>query len=160
MRVHNGLSTYGTGYCPRRLTERVLEVEGPISAGVASCLLVNAEPVFRRLRDDLFKAKILKVGMTQGSGFEMQKRSVKVLLDQRGTSRRNKGNREPSKAAGNRRWQAAGNSGKSCDGKRQETLDGWRSKRNTSENSTQRKQFCKLTTEHINLNIYIVGAGA
>ena len=98
------LDTSALSGSPRRLTDGVLEVEGPISAGVASCLLVNAEPVFRRLRDDLCKAKILKVGMTQGSGFEMLKRSVKVLLDQRGTSRRNKGNRETSRAAGNWRW--------------------------------------------------------
>ena len=33
----------------------MLEVEGPTSAdaGVTSCLLFDAEPVFRRLRDDL-----------------------------------------------------------------------------------------------------------
>ena len=65
---------------PRRLTE-VLEVEGPTSAdaGVASCLLVNAEPVFRRLRDDLLDRKIFVVGMTQGCGFKVQKRSVKSV---------------------------------------------------------------------------------
>ena len=40
---------------PRRLTEGVLEVEGPTSAdaGFTSCLLFNAEPVFTHLRDDL-----------------------------------------------------------------------------------------------------------
>ena len=45
---------------PRRLTEGVLEVEGPTSvdAGVASCLLFDAEPVFRRLRDDFCDGKI------------------------------------------------------------------------------------------------------
>ena len=39
----------------------MLEVEGPTSAdaGVASCPLVNAEPVFRHLRDELFDGKIL-----------------------------------------------------------------------------------------------------
>ena len=44
----------------------MLEVEGPTSAdaGVTSCLLVNAEPVFRRLRDDLFD-EILLVGMIE-----------------------------------------------------------------------------------------------
>ena len=56
-RVHNGLSddTSALTGSPRRLIEGVLEVEGPTSvdAGVASCLLVNAEPGFRRLRDDL-----------------------------------------------------------------------------------------------------------
>ena len=59
---------------PRRLIEGVLEVEGPTSvdAGVASCLLVNAEPVFRRLRDDLFDGKIL-VGMIRLGGNKLQK---------------------------------------------------------------------------------------
>ena len=33
--------------------------------------------MFRRLRNDLFDVKILDVGMTQGGGFKMQKRSVK-----------------------------------------------------------------------------------
>ena len=49
------LDTSAPSTSPRRLTEGVLEVEGPTSAdeGVASCLLLNAEPVFRRLRDDL-----------------------------------------------------------------------------------------------------------
>ena len=63
------------------VTEGVLEVEGPTSAdaGVASCLLVNAEPVFRRLRDDLLDRKIFVVGMTQGCGFKVQKRSVKSV---------------------------------------------------------------------------------
>ena len=48
------LDTSALSASPRRLTEGVLEVEGSTSAdaGVASCLLVNAEPVFRRLRDD------------------------------------------------------------------------------------------------------------
>ena len=56
---------------PRRLTEGVLEGEGPTSAdaGVVSYLLVNAEPVFRRLRDDLLDGKIFVIGMTQGGGF-------------------------------------------------------------------------------------------
>ena len=58
----------------RRVIEGVLEVEGPTSAdaGVASCLLFNAEPVFRRLRDDLFDGKIL-VGMIRLGGIELQK---------------------------------------------------------------------------------------
>ena len=90
------LDTSALSASPRRLTEGVLEVEGPTSAdpGVASCLLANAEPVFRRLRDDLLDGKILEVGIIRGGGFELQKRSVKVLFDQWGTSRRNKGNRE------------------------------------------------------------------
>ena len=48
------LSTSALSVSPRRLTEGVLEAEGPTSvdAGVASCLLLDTEPVFRRLRDD------------------------------------------------------------------------------------------------------------
>ena len=59
---------------PRRLTEGVLEDEVPTSAdaGVTSCLLVNAEPVFSRLRDDLL-ADIILVGMTQFGGLQMQR---------------------------------------------------------------------------------------
>ena len=70
------LDTSALSGSPRRLTEGVLEVEGPTSAdaGVASCLLFNAEPVFRRLRDDLLEDKILAVGMIQLDGFELQKR--------------------------------------------------------------------------------------
>ena len=69
------LSTSAFSASPRRLTEGVLEVEGPTSAdaGVASCLLFNAEPVFRRLRDDLFEGKILAVGMIRLGGIELQK---------------------------------------------------------------------------------------
>ena len=54
------LDTSALSASPRRLTKGMLEVEGPTSAdaGVASCLLVNAEPVFRRLRDDLCDSKI------------------------------------------------------------------------------------------------------
>ena len=65
------LDTSALSGSPRRLTEGVLEVEGPTSAdaGVASCLLFNAEPVFRRLRDDLLDGKIFVIGMTQGGGF-------------------------------------------------------------------------------------------
>ena len=68
------LDTSALSASPRRLTEGVLEVEGPTSAdaGVASCLLFNAEPVFRRLRDDLFDGKIL-VGMIWLGGIELQK---------------------------------------------------------------------------------------
>ena len=79
--ISRGVSSYGRGV-------------SSADAGVASCLLFNAEPVFRRLRDDLFEGKILEVGMIRCGGFELQKCSVEVLFDQRGTSRRNKGNRE------------------------------------------------------------------
>ena len=74
------LDTSALSASPRRLTEGVLEVEGPTSAdaGVASCLLVNAEPVFRRLRDDSLDGKIFAVVMTQGGGsVKVQERSVK-----------------------------------------------------------------------------------
>ena len=68
------LSTSALSASPRRLTEGVLEVEGPTSAdaGVASCLLVNTEPVFRRLRDDFCDGKIFAVGMKR-LGIELQK---------------------------------------------------------------------------------------
>ena len=50
------LDTSALSVSPRRLTEGVLEREGPTSAdaGVASCLLFDTEPVFRRLRDDFY----------------------------------------------------------------------------------------------------------
>ena len=72
------LDTSALSASPRRLTEGVLEIEGPTlaDAGVASCLLVNAEPVFRRRRDDLLDGKIFVVGMTQGGGFKVQKHSI------------------------------------------------------------------------------------
>ena len=68
------LGTSALSASPRRLTEGVLEAEGPTSAdaGVTSCLLVNAEPVFSRLRDDLL-ADIILVGMTQFGGLQMQR---------------------------------------------------------------------------------------
>ena len=58
------LDTSALPASPRRLTEGVLEDEGPTSAdaGVSTCLLFNAEPVFRCLRDDLFDDVFL-VGM-------------------------------------------------------------------------------------------------
>ena len=62
------LDTSALSASPRRLTEGVLEVEGPTSAdaGVASCLLFDAEPVFRRLRDDLLAGKIFEGMIRQG----------------------------------------------------------------------------------------------
>ena len=65
----------------RRPTEGVLEVEGPTSAdaGVASCLLFDTEPVFRRLRDGLLTGKIFE-GMIRRGGNELSKRSVGNLL--------------------------------------------------------------------------------
>ena len=74
------LDTSALSASPRRLIEGVLEVEGPTSvdAGVASCLLVNAEPGFRRLRDDLLAGKIFE-GMIRRGGNELPKRSVRNL---------------------------------------------------------------------------------
>ena len=48
------MGTSALSASPRRLTEGVLEVEGPTSAdaGVASCLLFDTETEFRRLRID------------------------------------------------------------------------------------------------------------
>ena len=62
------LDTSALSASPRRLTEGVLEVEGPTSAdaGAASCLLLNAEPVFRRLRDDLLPGKIFEGMIRRG----------------------------------------------------------------------------------------------
>ena len=58
----------------RRLTGRVLEAEvlTSVDTGVSSCLLLNAEPVFRRLRDDLLD-EIVLVGMTESVVFKMQR---------------------------------------------------------------------------------------
>ena len=80
------LDTSALSVSPRRLTEGVLEVEGPTSgdAGVASCLLINAEPVFRRLRDDLLAGKIFE-GMIRRGENELPKRSVGYLLEICGT---------------------------------------------------------------------------
>ena len=71
------LDTLALSAPPRRLIEGVLEVEEPTSAdaGVASCLLLNAEPVFRCLRDDLLAGKIFE-GMIRRGGNELPKRSV------------------------------------------------------------------------------------
>ena len=68
------LDTSALSALPRRLTEGVLEAEVPTSVdtGVTSCLLLNAEPVFRRLRDDLLD-DIFFVGMTQNGGIQIQK---------------------------------------------------------------------------------------
>ena len=81
------LDTSALSASPRRLTEGVLEVEGSTSAdaGVASCLLLNAEPVFRRLRDDLLAGKIFEDMIRRG-----WKRATKAIrgksLESCGTS--------------------------------------------------------------------------
>ena len=95
------LDTSALSASPRRLTEGVLEVEGPISAdaGVASCLLVNAEPVFRRLRNDFCDSKIFD-GMIRRGGNELPKRSVGISLKNCGNSvaQANRDNRTDSAA--------------------------------------------------------------
>ena len=85
------LDTSALSASPRRLTEGVLEVEGPTSAdaGVAFCLLVNDEPVFRRLRDDLLDGKIFD-GMIRRGGNELPKRSVGNLSNFRGAGKTGK----------------------------------------------------------------------
>ena len=79
------LDTSALSASPRRLTEGVLEVEGPTSedAGVASCLLFDAEPVFRRLRDDFWDGKIFN-GMIRLGGNELPKREYVEMLSQIG----------------------------------------------------------------------------
>ena len=72
------LSTSALSVSPRRLTEGVLEVEGPTSAdaGVASCLLFDTETVFRRLRDDFWDGIVFVVGMRRLGGIELPKRGT------------------------------------------------------------------------------------
>ena len=81
------LDTSALSASPRRLTEGVLEVEGPTSAdaGVASCLLFDTKPVFRRLRDDFWDGKIFD-GMIRRGGNELPKRSVGMSLENCGNS--------------------------------------------------------------------------
>ena len=71
------LDTSALSASPRRLIEGVLKVAGPTSAdaGVASCLLFNAEPVFRRLRDDFWDGTIFVVGMRRLGEIELQEGS-------------------------------------------------------------------------------------
>ena len=70
------LDTSPLSASPRRLTEGVLEVEGPTSAdaGVASCPLFDTETEFRRLRDDFWDGMVFKVGMRRLGGIELPKR--------------------------------------------------------------------------------------
>ena len=70
------LDTSALSASPRRLTEGVLEVEGPTSAdaGVASCLLFDTETEFRRLRDDFWDGMVFEVGMRRLGGIELPKR--------------------------------------------------------------------------------------
>ena len=69
------VDTSALSVSPRRLTEGVLEGEGPTSAdaGVASCLLFDTEPVFRRLRDDFWDGIVFVVGMRRLGAIELRK---------------------------------------------------------------------------------------
>ena len=70
------LDTSALSASPRRLSEGVLEVEGPTSAdaGVASCLLFDTETEFRRLGDDFWDGIVFVVGMRRLGGIELPKR--------------------------------------------------------------------------------------
>ena len=107
------LDTSALSASPRRLTEGVLEVEGPTSAdaGVASCLLLDTETVFRRLRDNFW-------------GWYSLRGWHKTTWWKRAAKKGVRGN-----ALANRT-----------------ILNG--------------KTFLATTTKRLNLNIYIVGAGA
>ena len=95
------LDTSALSASPRRLTEGVLEGEGPTSAdaGVASCLLFDTEPMFRRLRDDFCDGKIFD-GMIRRGGNELPKRSVGMSLEncRNSVAQAKRGNRTESAA--------------------------------------------------------------
>ena len=76
------LDTSALSASPRRLTEGVLEVEGPTSAD-------DTEPVFRRLRNDFWDGTIFVVGMRRLGGIELQKGLRGSVLLTVGLSRRN-----------------------------------------------------------------------
>ena len=102
------LDTSALSVSPRRLTEgfpRSEEGSTSADAGLTSCLLVNAELVFRRLH--LLDGKIFLVGMTQGGGFKMQKRFLTSGELQGATKVTEKLQELPEIGDG----QAAGNSG-------------------------------------------------
>ena len=68
------LSTSALSASPRRLSEGVLEVEGPTSAnaGVASYQLFDNETEFRRLRD--MDGMVFEGGMRRLGGIELPKK--------------------------------------------------------------------------------------
>ena len=63
------LDTSALSASPRRLTEGVLDAGGVHLSRCRSCLLstINAEPVFRLLRDDLFDGKIFDGMIRRGN---------------------------------------------------------------------------------------------
>ena len=101
---------------------------------------MNAEPVFRRLRDDLLAGKILE-GMIRRGRNELQKRSVGMSLENCGTSVAQAKQFEQSDSSN-------GEAG----------MNTIRTKKKTR--TFRRKKFLRIATECIDLNIYIVGAGA
>ena len=130
------LDTSALSVSPRRLTEGVLEVEGPTSAdaGVASCLLFDTEPEFKRLRDDFWDGIVFVVGTRRLGGIELPRRGP---------------------------WECSRKSGALAAHGNLEFRD--QKRRDTGRNQKLRngkKTFLAITTKRLDLNIYIVGAGA
>ena len=121
------------------LTEGVLEVEGPTSAdaGVASCLLFDTETEFRRLRDDFWDGLILELGMKRLGGIELPRKGYV------GRSRK-------TGAIGARKSRAV----------RSATEEILCARRTVLNDSKTAKTFLATTTKRLDLNIYVVGAGA
>ena len=132
------LDTSALSASPRRLTEGVMEVEGPTSAdaGVASCLLFDTETEFRRLRDDFWDGIVFVVGMRRRGEIELPKREYVGRSRKTGAI----GARE-SRAAGRQRKRYYARGGQFA------TI-------------LKRQNFLAATTKRLDLHIYIVGAGA
>ena len=149
------LDTSALSASPRRLIEGVLKVAGPTSAdaGVASCLLFNAEPVFRRLRDDLFDGKIL-VGMIRLGGNELQKGAPWEIS-------RNSGASVAQTVSWNFTVKKRRDKLEQSDNSSTARLPGGHSRHeNETREILNSKRLLATATEHINLNVYIVGGGA
>ena len=116
----------------------MLEVEGPTSAdaGVASCLLFDTETEFRRLRDDFWDGLILELGMKRLGGIELPRKGYVGRSRKTGAI----GARE-SRAGGRQRKRYYARGGQFA------TI-------------LKRQNFLATTTKRLDLNIYIVGAGA
>ena len=78
------LGTSALSASPRRLTEGVLEGEGPTSAdaGVASCLLFDTETEFRRLRDDFWDGLVFEDSMKRLGGIELPRKRIRGKLSE------------------------------------------------------------------------------
>ena len=120
------LDTSALSASPRRLTEGVLEGEGPTSAdaGVASCLLVIAESVFRRLRDDFCDDKIFD-GMIRRGGNELPKRSVGMSLENCGNSVEQAKRDNRTESAARLEWTRLARKGNTRTSKRKKTLSNY-----------------------------------